>query len=81
MIDKDLLNRLVNKITDCLPESLIHCQAEFKSKVHDVAHKVLSQFHIVTETDFEKHLELLQSLKAKVQDLEERVKAFEKNKK
>lgn len=81
MMNKDLLNRLVNKITDCLPQSVLHCQTEFKSKVHDVTHKVLSQFHIVTQEEFEKHLDLLQSLKAKVQDLEERVKTFEKNKK
>ncbi len=77
MISKELLERLVNKVSDCIPESFKQCKSDFSEQAREAIEKVLSECRIVTQTDFEKHLQLLEHLQQRVDELEAKLKAFE----
>jgi BMFP domain-containing protein YqiC len=82
MLDKETLERLVNKVSDCIPESFKQCKDDFKTQAQSVIEKILSECQIVTQSDIQHHLQLLEHLQARVVELEQRLKDFEaKNKK
>ncbi|MCX7122271.1 MAG: hypothetical protein NTV32_01080 [Gammaproteobacteria bacterium] len=43
MLDKETLERLVNKVSDCIPESFKQCKDDFKTQAQSVIEKILSE--------------------------------------
>jgi BMFP domain-containing protein YqiC len=74
MLDKETLERLVNKVSDCIPEQFKQCKDDFSKQARSVIEKVLAECHIVTQAQFEKHLHLLERLQERVEELEQRLK-------
>lgn len=78
MLNKTLIERMMNTLNQCIPDSLKDCKSEINKQFHEVIIKVLSDFHIVTQDEFQAHLTLLKNLETQIQDLEIRVKKMEK---
>ena len=77
MLDKETLERLVNKVSDCIPEQFKQCKDDFSKQAKTVMEKILAECHIVTQAEFENHLKLLERLQQRVEELEQRLKDFE----
>jgi BMFP domain-containing protein YqiC len=74
MLDKETLERLVNKVSDCIPEQFKDCKKDFSQQAKNVIEKILGECHIVTQAQFEKHLNTLERLQQRVEELEKRLK-------
>ncbi len=79
MIDnkKEILERFVTKISECIPEQLKQYKDEWSAQAKTVLEKALLGCHIITQSEFEKHLGLLERLQTRVEEMEQRLKNFE----
>ena len=78
MISKDLIERMINKVNDCIPDKLKDCKSDFSNQLHDILAKVLAEFHVVTQEEFQAQLTLLKDLEAQIKGFEKRVEDMEK---
>ncbi len=78
MLDKEMLERLVNKVSDCIPEQFKQCKDDFSQQARSVIEKALEECRIVTQAQFERHLKTLERLQERVEKLEKRLQDLDK---
>ena len=78
MLDNQTINRLSDKINQLLPEELRQVKSDFDTRLKSLLQQKLSELEFVSREEFDIQSGVLQRTRAKLEALEDKLKALEK---
>jgi BMFP domain-containing protein YqiC len=78
MLDNQTINRLSDKINQLLPPELRQVKSDFDTRLKSLLQQKLSELEFVSREEFDIQSGVLQRTRAKLEALEDKLKALEK---
>ncbi len=78
MLDNQTINRLSDKINQLLPPELRQVKSDFDTRLKSLLQQKLSELEFVSREEFDIQAGVLQRTRAKLEALEDKLKALEK---
>lgn len=78
MIDSKAIDDIANRLANAMPPGLTHLKEDMEKNFHAVLQGALSKLDLVTREEFEVQKAVLTKTRTKLEDLEIRVAALEK---
>jgi BMFP domain-containing protein YqiC len=75
-IKNKLLDRLMDNVSDILPEGLSGLQQDIKAQLQQAFTKVLNECHIVTQEEFSSYVKALEQAQERINALEARINSL-----
>ena len=77
MINAQFIDEIANKIADAMPEGVTEIQQDVEKNVKAVLQNSFAKFNLVTREEFDVQTRVLESTRAKVEELEKQIAALE----
>lgn len=78
MIDSKAIDDIANRLANAMPSGLTHLKEDMEKNFHAILQGALSKLDLVTREEFEVQKAVLTKTRTKLEDLEIRVAALEK---
>lgn len=78
MIDSKAIDDIANRLANAMPPGLTHLKEDMEKNFHAILQGALSKLDLVTREEFEVQKAVLTKTRTKLEDLEIRVAALEK---
>jgi len=78
MFDSKFIEETAKKITDAIPDTIQPVSDEIKNCIHQVLLDCFSKLNLVTRDEFDTQIKVLAKTRAKLDELEEKIKNMEK---
>jgi BMFP domain-containing protein YqiC len=78
MIDPKAIDDIANRLANAMPPGLTHLKEDMEKNFHAILQGALSKLDLVTREEFEVQKAVLTKTRTKLEDLEIRVAALEK---
>ncbi len=80
MFDKKDINDLAKRLLDSLPPGVAKLPKDIEKNFHAVLHSAFQKMDLVTREEFDAQTKVLQRTRAKLEQLEKKIKELEEDK-